>query len=210
MRYPILIVFFFCFTTFLKAQNVQDTVYLMNGQSIGEKVIDTLMGSVSIANIKKPGKLIHFELSQLYMVRYANGKKRYYYGQDSSIYNYFTRDEMWMFMKGEVDARRGFRARGALLGAGIAGLVGGMTGTFWGPILPYGYMALSGITKVRIRHKTISNPVFVDSDAYILGYERVSRQRRRFTSIISGTIGLAVGYTIYGLFHQSYPETLKL
>jgi hypothetical protein len=71
-------------------------------------------------------------------------------------------------------------------------------------------MALSGITKVRIRHSTVSNPAYIDSDGYILGYERVARHRRRIHSILSGTIGLAIGYTVYGLFHQHYPEKVDV
>lgn len=72
-------------------------------------------------------------------------------------------------------------------------------------------MALSGITKVKIKHKTISNPNYIDQDAYILGYERVSRSRRRIKALIGGTIGLAAGYGLYfGLLKQNLPETLKL
>ena len=177
---------------------------------MGEKVIDTLLGADTIINPEKPTKKIHYEWDQLYMVRFANGDKRYYYTQDTTISNWFTREEMWMYMKGENDARRGFKARGALIGAGIAGIIGGMSGTFWGPIAPYGYMALSGIPKVRIRHNTISNPAYVESDAYILGYERVARQRRKIKSVIGGTVGLAIGYGIYALFHSSYPENIDV
>jgi hypothetical protein len=189
---------------------VQDTIYLMNGQVVGEEVIDTLLGAVTIYNPKKIEKKIHFEFDQLYMVRYSNGIKRYYYQQDSTINNWFTRDEMWMYMKGENDARKGFTAKGAFIGACVAGLVGGMTGTFWGPIAPYGYMALSGLPKIKIRGNTISNPSYVESDAYILGYERVARQKRKIKSVIGGTMGLAAGYIFYALLHSYYPENLSV
>jgi hypothetical protein len=182
----------------------QDTIFLMNGHVVGEKVIDTLLGAVTIFNPKKPTKKIHYELAQLYMVKFADGNKRFYYTQDSNVYNYFTRDEMWMYMKGEADARKGFKARGSFIGAGIAGLIGGMTGTFYAPVAPYGYLALVGIPKVRIKHKTVSNPAYIESDGYILGYERVARHKRRISAVWGGTIGLAVGYTIFGFFRQYY------
>lgn len=189
----------------------QDTIFLMNGHVVGEKVIDTLLGAITIVNPKKPERKIHYEMEQLYMVKFSSsGYKRFYYEQDSLKNNWFSRDEMWMFMKGERDARKGFKARGAFIGAGIAGLIGGMSGTFWAPIAPYGYMALSGITKIRIRHSTISDPRSIESDAYILGYERVARHKRRIQSIIGGTIGLAIGYGLYAAFHQSYPETINV
>mgnify|MGYP000857409294 CR=1 FL=1 len=187
---------------------VQDTIYLMTGHAIGEKVIDTTFGQVSIHNPKKADRLINFEQDRLYMVRYANGYRRYYYSQDFSINNIFTREEMWLYMKGENDARRGFKARGALVTGTVFGVLGGMTGSIWGPVAPFGFMALSGITKIRIRHHTISNPRFVESDAYILGYERVARQKRKLKSLAGGGVGLVAGFIIYAVFHSQYPETI--
>lgn len=190
--------------------DVKDTIYLMNGHIVSDKIIDTLLGAVTIANPEKPEKKINYELDQLYMVRFANGYKRYYYQQDSLKSNWFTREEMWMYMKGERDARKGFKAKGSLIGAGVAGVVGGLTGTFWAPLLPYGYMAASGLPRVRIRAETISNPAYVDSDAYILGYERVARHKRRIQSVIGGSIGLAVGFGLYALLHPYYPESINI
>ena len=200
--------FLLCFSISF-SQKAQDTIFLMNGHVVAKKVIDTTFTTVSIMNPKKHTQKIHYEMDQLYMVKFANGYKRYYYVQDPSIYNEFTRDEMWMFMKGESDARNGFKARGALIGAGLIGLAAGMTGSFWSPIAPYTFMALSGITKIRIRHNTISNMKYIESDAYILGYERVARQKRKTRSLVGGTIGLALGFGIYAVFHQFYPENIN-
>ena len=200
---------FFCQLLFSQTP-AQDTIYLMNGHVVGEKVVDTILGAVTIMDPKKPTKKIHFEPDQLYLVCFANGDKRYYYSQDTSIGNWFTREEMWMYMKGENDARRGFKARGALIGAGIAGVLGGMTGSFFGPIAPYGYMALSGIPKVKIKHETISNPNYIESDAYILGYERVARRKRKITSVIAGTAGLIIGYVLYSFLYDHYPDSFDV
>ena len=201
-------IFFLQFAIGFSQTPAQDTIYLLNGHVVGEKVFDTLLGAITIINPKKPTNKIHFELSQLYMVRYANGIKRYYYEQDTALYNYFTRDEMWMYMKGEVDARKGFKPIGSIIGSSIAGFLGGMTGTFFGPIAPYGYMAMVGLPRVRIKANTVSNPNYVDSDGYILGYERVARHKRRTQSVAGGTVGLVLGYVFYGLFHQYYPENV--
>lgn len=211
LRKPTLLLFLLLLSarSSFSQSRVQDTIYLMNGHVVGEKIIDTVLGAVTILDPKKPAQKIHYELNQLFMVRFSNGSKRYYYRQDSTLGNWLTQDEMWMYMKGERDAHRGFKAKGSLIGAGIAGIIGGMTGTFWGPIAPYGFMALSGIPKVKIRAETISHPTFVESDAYILGYERVARQKRKIRSVIGGTIGLAIGYGLYALLHQYYPETIN-
>ncbi|MES2679308.1 MAG: hypothetical protein V4635_05455 [Bacteroidota bacterium] len=210
MYYRLICFLFLCINarSSFSQNHAQDTIYLMNGSVVGEKIIDTVLGAVTIADPKKPTKKIHYELEQLYMVRFADGFKRYYYVQDTLMNNWFTRDEMWMYMKGENDAHRGFKARGSLIGAGIAGLLGGLTGSFFAPVAPYGYMALSGIPKVRIRAETISHPAYVESDAYILGYERVARQKRKIRSIFGGAIGLVIGYSVYALCHQYYPENI--
>ncbi len=192
------------------SQKAQDTIFLMNGHVIAKQVIDTTFSTVTIMNPKKHTQKIHYEMDQLYMVKFTNGYKRYYYVQDPSIYNEFTRDEMWMFMKGESDARKGFKARGALITAVIIGIAAGMTGTFFAPIAPYGFMALSGITKIRIKHSTVSDMRSIESDAYILGYERVARQKRKTKALIGGTIGLALGYGFYAIFHNSYPGTTSI
>lgn len=183
----------------------------MNGHQIAAKVIDTLPGMVNaISGEEKSNKKLQYEWDQLYMIKFAKGFKRYYYSKDTTINNWFTRSEMWMYMKGERDARKGFKARGALYGSAVVGLFGGMTGTFWAPVLPYGFMALSGLPKIRIKHSTVSNEVYLKSEPYILGYERVARQKLKTKSLLGGTIGLILGYTVYALFHESYPESTNV
>lgn len=193
-----------------KAQN-KDTILLMNGNYVVEKVLDTVIGAVTIVNPEKTTEKLHYEYDQIYCVKYASGFTDYYYTQDTLKGNYFTREEMRYYMYGERDARKGFKARGSLIGAGVVGLVSGGLGIWFAPIFPYGYMALSGITKVKIKHNTISNPNYIDHDTYILGYERVSRSRRRIQALIGGTIGLAAGYGIYfGILKNTLPSTLTL
>lgn len=193
-----------------KGQN-KDTILLMNGNLVVEKVLDTLIGAVTIVNPAKVTEKLHYEYDDIYCVKYATGFTDYYYSQDTMKGNYFTRDEMLYYIYGERDARKGFKAPGALIGAGLLGLASGGLGIFFAPIFPYGYMALTGIPKVRIRHKTISNPIYIDHDPYILGYERVSRSRRRIKALIGGTIGLAAGYGLYfGILKDKLPASITL
>ena len=183
----------------------KDTIILMNGNLIVEQVIDTLLGSVTARDSKHLKKKLHYEYDDVYGIFYSGGSKRYYYSQDTARYLWFSRDEMGYFVKGERDARKGFKANGAMIGGGIIGFVSGASGTFFAPLAPFGFMAITGITKIRIKHKTVSNPIYIDSDAYILGYERTARYKRKIKSILGGVVGLALGYTFYGIFHNSYP-----
>lgn len=189
----------------------RDTILLMNGQTVVEKVIDTLIGAVTILDPENTAKKLHYPYDEVYAVYYGSGLKDYYYAQDTMRGNYFTRNEMEYYIYGERDARKGFKARGSLIGAGVAGLVSGGLGLFFAPVFPYGYMGLSGIPKVRIKHNTISNPNYIEHDAYILGYERVARSKRRIKSLIGGSIGLALGYGLYfGVLKDRLPATIKI
>lgn len=204
------LLFFFIFPCLLQAQN-KDTILLMNGQIVIERVIDTVIGAVTIMDPEKPNKKLHYEYDQIYCVKYGSGFTDYYYSQDTAQGNYFTREEMLYYIYGERDARKGFKANGSLIGAGAMGLVSGGLGLFFAPVFPFGYMGLSGLPKVRIKHSTISNPNYIDWDAYILGYERVARSKRRVNGVIGGAIGLAVGFGLYfGVLKNVYPTTLKI
>lgn len=200
-----------CLMSNISYAQAKDTIFLMNGNKVVERVIDTLIGAVTIIDPLKPANKLHYEYDEIYCVKYGTGLKDYYYSQDTMKGNYFTRDDMEYYMFGERDARKGFKARGSLIGAGITGLISGGMGLFFAPVFPYGYMGLSGITKVRIKHSTISNPNYIEHDAYILGYERVSRSKRRIQALIGGSIGLALGYGLYfGVLKDNLPTTLKI
>jgi hypothetical protein len=174
------------------------------------EITDTTGGSVTVKNPEKTTGKLTYDWDQLYLVKFADGGQRYYYSQDSLLGNWLTRDEMRMYMKGEADARKGYKAKGALWGSSVVGLLAGMSGSFWAPLAPYGFMALSGLPKVRIKRATVSDAAYLRSDAYIMGYERVARQKLKLKSLIGGTAGLLLGYGFYFAFHERYPETLNV
>src|ERR1700751_178200 len=105
-----------------------DTLFLMNGRVFGVSVIDTLFGYATFVDPIDTNKRAHIENDQLFAIKYQNGDIFYYYEQDT-IANWFTRDEMWLFMAGERDARKGFKARGSFYGSMASGIAGGLTGT---------------------------------------------------------------------------------
>lgn len=204
-RFFSVLIFLIVFSSLQSFSQKKDTIMLMNGQVVVERVIDTSFNSVTVFHPTKVKKKLHYDFEDVYGIFYADGNKKYFYRQDTARYMWFSRDEMFYFVKGEQDGRKGFKANGAMIGAGVLGFLGGATGSFFAPLPPYGFMALSGITKVRIKHKTISNPAYIDSDAYILGYERSARYKRKLKSLLGGTVGLALGYAVYFIFNDFYP-----
>ena len=190
------VVFLNLFSCVVFSQEQKDTVYLLNGKIFVAPVIDTLLGGVTILNSNDSTDKFTIDNENLFSVNFANGTTCYYYDYDTLAGNFFTRDEMKYYMHGERDAKKGFTAKGAFYGGMFAGFLGGLSGNFIGPVVPFTFFTLTGIPKVRIRHETISNPYFIDHDPYILGYERRARSKRRNKSMIGGGIGLVAGYAV--------------
>jgi hypothetical protein len=164
-----------------------------------------LLGAATIVNLEDSTRREHVENEQIFAIRYHTGEIRYYYEQDT-ISNWFTREEMWYFMQGERDARKGFKPMGSLCGTIAFGMIGGLTGQFWGPILPAAYTAGVGLPWVRIKHSTVSDIRLLEQDSYILGYEREARRKRRVYALIGSAIGMALGYATYFVWLQHEPN----
>ncbi|MBC7864086.1 MAG: hypothetical protein IAF38_14010 [Bacteroidia bacterium] len=199
-RSCILFVFVLFFSVGKISAQVKDTIFYMNGTIIAAKIIDTLLNAVTYKDPADSTKNVNLEDQAIFAVKYAKGAMKYYYTQDTLSGNWFTRDEMWYFVQGERDARKGFRSPGAFWGGVLTGIGGGCTGALWGPAVPFAFMGASEITKIRIRHKTVSNPYLLDHDAYILGYQREAVFKRRMASLKGGGIGLVIGFSAFFLY----------
>ncbi len=195
----------------LQSQNTLDTIRFMNGQKIGATIIDTSFALITykIPNSKQPEKIRNIEKDDLFCIQYKNGTVFYYYSQDTTKGAWFTREEMWHFTQGERDAHKGFKPIPSIIIGGTIGILSGATGMYVAPILPMGFYLVSDITKIKIRHSSISNPELLQHDAYILGYQRVAKSKRRISSIISGASGLLLGYITYFAFKEQYPQSIK-
>jgi len=210
MKRLFLVIICLSLTSFLMAQKKPaDTLYLMNGNVLVSPVLDTSFLVATFVDPEDSTKRTHIENENLFAIRYHTGEIFYYYKEDT-IHNFFSRDEMSLYMQGERDAKKGFKAKGSFYGTMACGLVGGLSGTFFGPLLPIAYFATVGIPKVNIKHNTISNPANVDYDSYLLGYERVARAKRRKASLIGGGIGIAAGYILWVCLRNSiYPAAWR-
>lgn len=210
MRFTHLIVFLLlsgCWYT----QNTLDTTYLMNGQKAPVIIIDTSFALVTYKDpfSKNPEKIRNFEKDEIFCIRYKTGEYIYYYSQDTVRGDWFSREEMWHFTQGERDATKGFKPIPTLIISGTIGITAGLTGMYVAPALPLGFYLISDITKVKINHKSISNPELLQHDAYILGYQKVACTKRRIYSIIGGASGLILGYIGYFTFKNQYPPAIK-
>jgi hypothetical protein len=205
LRTLILVSVFFSFAFITSAQENKDTVLLMNGDVVICTVIDTTGGITSIKNPKNPKKNITVENDRIFSIKSPSGE-RMIYSYDTIIGNEFTIDEMRYFIYGEQDADHKYKANGSLIIGAAVGLLSGVTGSFLCPVPPFAFAALSGVTKVKIKKETVSNPDFLNQDPYLMGYERVAKKKRKLKSLIGGGIGLVVGLGTYGVLKASGNE----
>jgi|GEM_PF-1390324 len=204
MRRIICIVFCFFLSSVLFAQKKRaDTLYLMNGRIVVSPILDTSFLAATFVDPEDSTKRTHIENDQLFAIKYSNGDVFYYYKQDT-ITNWYSRDEMWLFTQGERDAKKGFKPWGSFTGGVISGIAGcssgllvGTLGAFFGPVVPLAFLSTVGIPKVRIRHNTVSNINNLEYDAYLLGYEREARTKRRRYAMVGGGVGIVLGYIAY-------------
>jgi hypothetical protein len=177
-----------------EAQPYKDTILLLNGATVITTVLDTNFGVVTCKNPKPDKDNLEIEKDRIFSIRKDGQPEYVVYEYDTVIGNDYTVDEMRLYIKGEQDATKGCKARGAFwANVGIGGAAG-LLGQFYSPIFPFAFVACTGFTKIRIKHSTVSNLEYLKHDAYILGYQRVAQNKRKVKSMIGGGIGLVLGF----------------
>ena len=202
----LLLIVSLCKTGF--SQTGKDTILLLNGNVIIANVIDTTNGVTSIKNPKDSLKNIIIENDRIFSISNKNGESIIYV-YDTVLGNEFTIDEMRYFICGEQDAEKGFKPRGAFWGNMVLGAAAGVTGSFFCPLPPFAFVALSGIPKINIKHNTVSNMDYLKHDTYLMGYERVGRKKRKTSSLIGGGIGLGAGIIGAVILKETHNELIK-
>ena len=190
------------------SQTSKDTILLLNGSIIIANVIDTTNGVTSIKNPKDSLKNIIIENDRIFSISNKNGESIMYV-YDTVLGNEFTIDEMRYFICGEQDAEKGFKPKGAFWGNMLLGAASGITGSFFCPLPPFAFTALSGLPKVKIKHSTVKDIDYLKHDTYLMGYERVGRKKRKISSLVGGGIGLAAGIGGAVILYETHNELLK-
>lgn len=204
MRFGLLLAIFFLPVSMLFAQEKLDTVYLMSGKTVEGVVKDTSNDKLKILIPKKDGgyKADFIDQSLVFSVKYKTGTEAVFYKQDTLFGDYYTANEIRYFLQGERDARKHYRCPLWITGGFAFGIAGGLTGSMIGLIAPFGYGIASVPPRVKIRPGSVSNPDYLKYDTYLMGYEKVSRQKRVMRSFASGAAGFVVGIVVRSLYIQ--------
>ncbi len=180
--------------------HAQDTLLLMSGHTIEGKVLGQSTLEIRYLEEKRNGKIVERAepTENVFSVKDSLGRERIWYFHDTVFGNDMTVDQMRWFIKGEQDARKGYKpiwpmVGGFVLGAGATIGLNLEVNSLFIPPLCAGAMALP---RVHVTPGSISDPIMEGDEYYAYGYAKVGRSKRVVRTLISTFAGVAVGLAV--------------
>lgn len=199
IRFGITLILFLFISLAAKAQADQE-IMMMSGSVIQGKVTGQDSVYLYYDHFKRSGKSKSkkLDLERVFSINGPSGEEKVIYYMDTAVGNYFSVDEMRFYIKGEQDAMRHYRGNWSLL-VGVpltAGLSYVLVPTPLPFAVPFAYLVATGIPKYKIPKDRIESSDLITEPAYVLGFERVARNKRLFKSLAAGMIGTAAGFAL--------------
>ena len=117
------------------------------------------------------------------------------YQVDSLMGDYFTIQEMEMFLYGKSQSRKNYRSFKYALGGFGVGLASGYLGTFWGWVPIAGYTSVAGIWTIKPFLKA-DDPALFNNLHFTAGYKETSRKQQALYSAIGSVTGFVASVFI--------------
>ena len=194
----------------IHSQVQQGKVLLMNGSIIENTLWEEKDGMIYIyeqkQNLFGKEKTRAVELNKSEIFSLANGsKEQVLYYQDTMLGDYYTPEEMRMYLAGAGDSRKNFKASHvAAFGFALCSVAGYLVGDGLMILIvpPITYAALQYVGKIKIREKYMSDPNFKYNDLYAEGFEPPARSRKMIRGALSGVVGSVTGVVLYIIKNQ--------
>ncbi len=174
----------------------QDKINLMNGQVLEGKVVGQSTLEIRYLAPKKSRMVERSEpTSGVFSVTDSAGHEKVWYFMDTLFGNDYTVPQMRWFIKGERDARYGYRPWGPMLGGFAlgAGLTMALDLEVNSLIIPPVYAGFMAWPRVYVTRGSITDPNMEGDPIYATGYSAVGRPKRVVKSLLSTAVGVAVG-----------------
>ena len=198
MRFISIIAFLISMFSFSQLKG-QDTITLLSGKVINVEILETDSFAISY-NYQKKNKTKKKTISSdlVFDITYQNGTIDTIYKTDPSIDQYLTIDEMQLFIWGEQDALKYYKATfttifGVAFGAGFGYL---LHDGFYVAGVPLVYTVGAGVSKISIRNEEYRSSTVLSNPAYQEGYIKVARSKKAFNALASSTAGTLIGVLI--------------
>jgi hypothetical protein len=204
------ILIIFAVPTAAFSQIQQGKVMLMNGTVVENTLWEEKDGMIYIYDQKNnlfgKEKTRAIELNKSEVFSLSNGsKEQIMYYQDTMLGDYYTPEEMRVYLAGAGDARKNFKARHiSAIGFAVCAAAGYLVGDGLLILIipPVTYAAIQYIGKIKIKEKYMSDPNFKYNDLYAEGFEPPARSRKMIRGALSGLLGSATGVIIYFIKNQ--------
>jgi len=179
------------------SQEKRDQILLMSGK-VFDNVEVTTIGDIDVKYLqhKKKKTIERFvDKYRVFSIGYANGIEDVIYKQDTLVGNYFTEEEMRMFVYGEQDALKYYKASGAVLSGILYSGTGGylLFNSFFVFLVPFSFTVVSGIPHLKVKSNRVRDPKYLAEPAYIMGYERTAKAKRIQGALKGSIIGVVLG-----------------
>jgi hypothetical protein len=125
----------------------------------------------------------------------STGEETVWYFQDMMLGNDMSVEEMRWFIKGQQDARTGYKSPWATWGGFAlgAGLVVGMDLEVNSLLIPPIWAGISALPRVSVTRGSISDPLMEGNEIYAYGYASVGRTKRVLRGLAGSFVGVAMG-----------------
>ncbi len=207
------------------SQNYQDSVLLLNGKSYKCDVIG-LEGSNLHFQIKDKKNVVDdYFISDYRIFSFTQaGKESVLYKKNEEIGNFLEVHESKRYAIGAYDARQTYKVphvfisslivgygvsiwdtymtKKAVTNSEIPGLKAGFFGK--GPTLipfsvPLLLTASFGLPNIRVRDKHMIHKDYINDQMYYNGFNSYSKQKRAFSALKGGALGVGLGLITYGI-----------
>jgi hypothetical protein len=174
----------------------QDKINLMNGQVIEGRVLGQSTLEVRYL-LPKGNRFVERSepTSGVFSVTDSLGHEKVWYFMDSVFGNEYTVPQMRWFIKGERDARYGYKPIGPMLGGFVlgTGLTMALDLEVNSLIIPPVYAGFMAWPRVYVTRGSITDPNMEGDPIYATGYSAVGRPKRVVKSLVSTAVGVLVG-----------------
>ncbi len=177
----------------------QDRILLMNGQVIQGKVLGQSTLEIRYLMDSRRGLRERAEPTEsVFSVTDTLGRERIWYFYDTVFGNDMTEQQMRWFIKGEQDARKGYKPIWPMVGGFVAGagLTIALDLEVNSLLIPPLFAASMALPRVHVTKGSITDPLMDGDEYYAYGYAKVGRTKRVLRTLLSSAVGVAVGLAV--------------
>ncbi len=171
--------------------NAQQSILTKSGKKI--EISDIKIDSSEFIYYKKTnGKVKWIEAQDIFSWTRKDSVEVIFYKPDCEDVC-FKISQMRDYLHGLADAKKEYKAPGALIIGFTVGAVSGfLTPAYLSPVAPAANSIIFGATKPKEKDLKIKTD-YIDNSHYLEGYKRGIRKKRTINSIVGGGVGVIVG-----------------